>query len=96
VTPQPASHTLRETIRDLAPIGTALINAAAHLAEMRDQLPPRGPLTEEFRELVACLAYIERTYRNADEALLVAYTQLEHQERVPRPLALARQLNGHT
>ena len=85
----PPSRTLAETIRDLAPIGTALIDAAARLAYMRDLMPPRGDLAAEFRELVTTLAWIERAYRDADERLLNAYRLLEHAERVPHPQPLS-------
>lgn len=88
----PPSHALRETIRDLAPIGTALIDAAARLSYMRDLMPPRGELAEEFRELVVTLAWLERVYRDADEKLVQAYALLEHHERVPNPLPI----NGHS
>ena len=86
----PPSRTLAETIRDLAPIGTALTDAAARLAYMR-RLMPQGPceLTEEFKELETTLAWIERTYRDADERLLDAYRLLEHAERVPNPQPLS-------
>lgn len=87
----PPSQAIREAIRDLAPIGTALVDAAARLAYMRELMPPRGDLSEEFRELVVTLAWLERVYRDADEKLVQAYALTEHHERVPNPLPL----NGH-
>lgn len=55
-------------------IGTALGNSASILAEIRDQLPPRGPLTELYRELVDQLAWAENTWLNADAELMdIAY-----------------------
>lgn len=80
---------LRETIRDMAPMGTALIECAARLAYMRELLPQRGDLVEEFKELVTTLAWIETTYRDADERIVQAYALLEHAQRVPNPLPLS-------
>lgn len=90
-TPDPVTVT-RELIRDLHPIGTALVDCASRLAAIKELLPARGELVDEFRELVTTLAWVEATYRNADEALLHAYTLLEHGNRVPNP----KPLNGHT
>jgi len=91
VTTGTPSTVVRELVRDLAPIGTALVDAAARLSYMRELMPPRGDLAEEFKELVTTLAWLERVYRDADEKLVQTYALMEHNERVPNPLPL----NGH-
>lgn len=87
MTPDPVQVT-RELIRDMHPISTALIDCASRLAYIKDLLPPRGELPEEFRELVTTLAWIERVYNDANDRLLDAYTLLEHHQRVPNPIPL--------
>lgn len=86
--PKDLSLIAAELCRDLHPIGTALTDCAERLAYMRDLLPPKGELTEEFKELVTTLAWIERTYRDADEKLAAAAFLIQHAENVPNPLPL--------
>jgi hypothetical protein len=85
-------HDLPRTAAQLSlqmhPIGTALTDCASRLAYIRELLPQRGELVEEFRELVTTLAWIERTYRDADEALTKVAYELQHAQDVPHPLPL--------
>ena len=74
---------------DLHPIGSRLTDCAAHLAYMRDLLPARGELVDEFRALVQHLVWIENAYHAADEKLTQAAYLIDHHQRVPNPRPLA-------
>jgi hypothetical protein len=82
------TRTIQNAVLAMHPIGTALTDAASRLAYIRELLPARGELVEEFRELVTTLAWIERTYRDADEALAAAAYALQHAQDVPNPQPL--------
>lgn len=84
----PESRTLTQTIHHLAPIGLALVDAASHLAYMHELLPKRGELNYEFEQLVQIIARIDQRYEAANEALLAAVMQIEHDKLVPTPLPL--------
>lgn len=77
---------------DLHLVGERLIDCAAHLSTMRELLPPRGELVDEFKALVQHLAWIENAYNAADERLVQAAWLVDHEHRVPEPLPLARQI----
>lgn len=78
------SRIISQATHNLAPIGTALTNCAAHLAYMKELLPQRGELVEEHAALETAIAWIINTYHDADEALLAAYEELEQLERQTR------------
>lgn len=92
--PVTPSRIIGNTSRTLHPIGHALTDAATILHDMRDQLPPRGPLTDLYLDLVQTLTHVEATYHDANDALLAAYHELEHAERAKREGWTPRPLNG--
>lgn len=55
-------------------VGTYLLEGAEIVAEMRDQLPRRGPLTELHAELTEVLRFVEAKWSYADDALLTTAT----------------------
>jgi len=92
----PESRILAQAIHTLAPIGASLTDCATHLASMAELLPKRGELNIEFERLVEIIARIHDRYIDADEALLAAITQLEHDRLVPTPQPLLNELAATT
>jgi hypothetical protein len=54
---------------DLHPVGNALDQINSHLAYIRELLPKRGELVDEFNDLTAAHAYAQQAYTQADNTL---------------------------